>query len=686
MKRTRPDGIFWLTLVWICGLLCSRLIVLPILLLFISAGILLSLAIFLKQIRAIFLFLIVFLLAQVRFQLFNQPKSNSLDSIFQTKKSFVQPIEGRIISEIIKREKNYRFTLEILTINDVSASGRIYFYTKEDSLRYGDIIRTVGNLQAFAEVSNPYSFDFNEFMQYKKIVGSGFAKTAIVIINSRRNPLQSSVISTRRWLRRRIEQRFGKESGFYKAIIIGEKAEIDELSSRLSRAGLSHLLAVSGLHVGILAFVFYLALKLLLRNRNIARIGLIITLVFYAAICNWSPSVTRAMLMISLLLLAKMLQRKVNANNIIAASLFIITILNPNQLFSVGLQLSYMAVFTLINLVPNMRLWHDKKEEKRTTKIIKQLFNAIFVIMFSSLILSFVLAPLTLYHFNQFNLNGIVANLLAIPMMTFMLPLALVCIFLPGGIATIYVAALRFCFLIFDKWSLAAANLPMHFTFIRFSIIQFFIAVVLIIIFPFFLQKKKYQYLLVIIFILNVAYSFIVFSSNNLLITFFDCGLGDMMLLETADKERMMIDSGPPEFSQGHIAQSAQSYFQKKGISTIDWLIITHAHNDHYGGLEWILKELKVKQLVVTDDFQKRSIWHYFKPLLSENTSVFTIRDTLTLPLKNISCKVLHPDSSFYHTNINNMSIVVKITYQDLNIIVTGDLEEEGEHRLVECS
>jgi competence protein ComEC len=153
-----------------------------------------------------------------------------------------------------------------------------------------------------------------------------------------------------------------------------------------------------------------------------------------------------------------------------------------------------------------------------------------------------------------------------------------------------------------------------------------------------------------------------------------------MILIETVENEKIMIDTGPPEFSQGHFSQSAQSYFQKKGISTLDWLIVTHAHNDHYGGLEHLLKEIKIKNLAVTDEFQGRSIWHYFKPLLPKQTSVFTVRDTLTLPLESVTLKILHPDSTFYHTNINNMSITAKLTYKHLNILFPGDLEEEGEH------
>ncbi len=80
----------------------------------------------------------------------------------------MQPIEGKIVSEIVKREKNKRFILEIRAINGISASGRIYFYTNEESLRYGNIIRTVAQAQAFGEVSNPNSFDYNEFMKFKK--------------------------------------------------------------------------------------------------------------------------------------------------------------------------------------------------------------------------------------------------------------------------------------------------------------------------------------------------------------------------------------------------------------------------------------------------------------------------------------------------------------------------------------
>ena len=609
----------------------------------------------------------------------------------------MQPINGRITSEVRKVKDSFRFTLEIDEIADVKVDGKINFSTRQTDLKYGDVVSMVAFIRKIAKNSNPSSFDYQEYLASKNIFASGYAKTIIKVIDSKKTFWKTIIINIRKFIRGRIENRFGANAGFIKAIVIGDKTELAEWRTTLNKAGLSHLLAVSGLHVGILYLIIFSLLKLFIRNRNIVRVSLIILLIIYGEICSWSPSVSRAVIMLSLYLVAKIIQRKPAPNNILAISLITITFIQPSQLFSVGLQLSFTAVFVLLNIVPRIRFIKLSKDEIEILSGTKKILNGILIIFVSSGILNIFLAPIIAYNFNQFNMNGIIGNLIGIPLISVLLPLSLLIIFLPFG-TIFYQNSFRLLMLCFDKWSGFSASLPMFSGFFSINSLQMVLIYLILFSIAFQLKKetikktKKSKKKNTLFFLLLISASILLFisfgrkSSNNLKITFFDCGLGDLFLVETPDNESILIDSGPPDFTYQHFEKSAFPYLKNNGISTLDWVIITHAHNDHYGGLDFVLQELKIKNLVVTDEFQRRKIWKTFEDKIEqEKCKVFTICDTTHLPLKTVKFKILHPNLSFYNKNINNMSIVVRMDYSDFSVLFTGDLEKEGENYLLLC-
>ncbi|MCK5051740.1 MAG: DNA internalization-related competence protein ComEC/Rec2 [Candidatus Cloacimonetes bacterium] len=454
----------------------------------------------------------------------------------------------------------------------------------------------------------------------------------------------------------------------------------------MCRAGLSHLLAVSGLHVGLLSLIILAVLNTFIPKRNISRIIIMCLLLIYAAICLWAPSVTRAAIMIILFLLAKILQRKPVANNILFASLLIITAVNPNQLFSVGLQMSYLAVFVLLNVLPRFRFIKVKKEELEYLSIGKQILNAILVLICTSFILNIFLAPLTAYNFHQFGFNGIAGNLLGIPLIGMILPLSLIIVFLPEFIIPMFQNSFHLLMLIFEQWTSFSANLPLQFDFIFISIIHlvllYLILSTLVLTFKSSFKQRKWLFISVI-FLSSIFIFLGRQSSNKLNITFFDCGLGDLALIQTPQNETILIDTGPPKKGINSFTRSALPYLHKNGINNIDYVLITHAHNDHYGGVFKVFENIEVKNLVATDEFQNRKIWNKItKGIEVEQCSVLTVTDTTHIRFEKVKFKIIHPDRSYKDNNINNLSIVVRLDYGDLSVLFTGDLEHEGEEYL----
>jgi competence protein ComEC len=693
MKQKLPVPIALPAFAWLIGLLLASSFQIPFLL---CTSLLIGtlLLYFVPGFRTAVLLISILLLAVIRTSIDHSYPSNHISNVIINNDPIMQPIKGKIVSDVLEKEGRFSFYLQLRTIADVPITGKIKFSTSQDSLKYGDEIYTVAKIKSLSHTSNPYAFDYENLMKRKKIFASGYSMAPVKISNNSGFFVQRVIIKIRKFLKARIEERFGTYAGFVKAITIGDKTELDLTRDLLNKAGLSHILAVSGLHVGVLSLIIFQVFIILFHKRNSARILLIVTLIFYGAICNWSASVLRAVIMISLLLISRMYQRKVSANQILAISFIIITAIEPSQILSAGFQMSFLAVFTLLNILPRIRFISINKDEIIAMKMSKRILNSIFIIMFSSFILNLFLAPVTMIHFKQFGFNGIIGNLLGIPLIGIILPLAFLVILLPQCplLISTYHSSFLFLMQIFEKWSNIAASFPLHFDFISISTLQI---ILLYASFGFlwlcFKRKKLCNKLIFyrISIIITVCY-FIFVSINRdtklLKVTFFDCGLGDLFLIETPENESIMIDTGPPDDNFGSFKNSALPYLQNCSVKQLDWLIITHAHNDHYGGYKDVFATLDVKNLAVTDEFCSRKIWTEFKQIIAEEDCiVHTITDTLTIIANSIKLKLLHPDLSFHDKNKNNMSIVARLDFNHLSILFTGDLEHEGEEHLIKC-
>lgn len=683
-RETLPSSpVYPLVPFWIAGLVLGKYLDFSITQLLIFCLVLIIFCLF-KLTRNLLICLAVLGTALLRIELSELTVPNHLLELFQQKSGFTQPIEGIIRSEVNRKDGKYHFILKLKTIKEISIQGNIDLTTVTPGLSPGDLIQTVAMIRSYRRPSNFLGYDYSEFMLNQNIHGSGYALTPVIATGNRSGGFTFFLVQIRSFLKNRIESRFGNHAGFVKAVFLGEKRELDELKTVINKAGLAHLLAVSGLHVGIIYLLLASVFRIIMPVPLLRTLIIIPVLLFYAALCNWSPSVSRAVIMVSLYSLSQLMQRKVAPNHILLISLMLITALNPEQLFSIGFQLSFSAVFVLLNFLPSFNL----KLKKISTKL-PALLKPVFLLIETSLLLSIWLSPLTLFYFNQINFNGLIANLAGIPLIGLLLPLMIIILILPGNflLLSFYQSAFEFLMLIFARWTEFTAALPLRVDFISFSALQLFLSLgILVLLCSFFRQSDHKKFRIYLLSALSAVFllTFIGRSEGNLKITFFDCGLGDLIMLESPGGENMLIDTGPSASNAGHFKNSALSYFRKRGVKSLDKVVVTHAHNDHYGGLEYIFGELNIKELIVTDEFQSRTVWAEFEPLIEmEDCRVVTVADTGRIDFAGIDLRILHPDRNYYSDNINNMSIVIRLDYGEFSVIFSGDLEREGEEHLI---
>lgn len=313
------------------------------------------------------------------------------------------------------------------------AQGGLMLYLEKDSLarqlQYGDQLYFRGYLKPLPPPANPYEFDYRNYLNLKGVYFQAYAPSGHWAKGENHGGfgLKRRALAQRRKLMAHIASWQLPERGeaISKALLLGFRDEIDDDMMRaFSAAGAMHVLAVSGLHVGI---IFIMAGKLLFfldhktKTKIIKSFILVIILWMYALLTGLSASVVRAATMFTFLALGTAFQRNTSIYNTLIVSALFLMFIKPTYLFEVGFQLSYAAVFGIVWMQPRfMKLIPVK------TKV-GQWFWGIVTVSLAAQIATF---PLGLYYFHQFPSLFLVSNILVIPLVTLLMYLGIACLIL----------------------------------------------------------------------------------------------------------------------------------------------------------------------------------------------------------------------------------------------------------------
>ena len=364
-----------------------------------------------------------------------------------------------------------------------------------------------------------------------------------------------------------------------------------------------------------------------------------------------------------------------------------ILLIKPDYALSLSFQLSFLSVLILANLVPHFYLRIGGLSKNKRWRWLNVSIGVVLSSLLCSLTLCVVMMPITLFYFNQINFNSVFANLFCIPMVMVIVPLSLVTLAFPWPLWQYYSLSLNLFVDLLFRLVDFFANFPFCFTNIS---SDYYLSVLLslsaVLGGGYLIKKKRMWKLAGLSFLLAVLpWSFFFFSGKrDLRITFFDCGLGDMTLITTPAGKNIFVDVGPPDFVRS-FRKTALPYLADRGIKRIDYLVITHAHNDHFGGVWHAFASLDVGAVVVSRNFSRSKIWHAFeKAVEKEGSRLMVLQDTaMLLAEKDLAIKVIHPSKDFWDADINNMSIVLRLDYREFSALLTGDLEKEGEEFLL---
>ncbi len=321
-------------------------------------------------------------------------------------------IEGKIISSPEEKAKTYKFTV-------LSTKGRqeckSILYIKKDSLskklNYGDIISFKNNLKAIENQANS-AFDYKTFLGNQNIYCQGYVSTKQWKYIDHENNVFSFCMSLRSKALDKLLQLGLNEKNhqLIAALAFGDKSLLDEeTKGDFQTAGAMHILAVSGLHVGIINGILFFVFGFI-RKQELAWLKILCCISgiwMYACLTGLSPSVQRASIMCSMISISLLLKRKSSTYNSLATAAFISLLFSPNDLFSVSFQLSYSAVFSIVYFGK-----HIQNIFKPET-IIGEYFWGILAVSISVQIGT---TPLTLYYFNTIPTYSLLTNIIVIPL------------------------------------------------------------------------------------------------------------------------------------------------------------------------------------------------------------------------------------------------------------------------------
>ncbi len=336
----------------------------------------------------------------------------------------IKGFSGIVFKPANERKNHYRYDLKLkYVIGDgdslLNTSGKIHLYIRKDSLeevfQYGDHLQVIGNYFLVQDPGNPNEFNYKRYLERQNIYSHAFVESKDVELAFRTTPnwFLQWAYNLRSHAKAIIDEYIPspRENGIATAILLGIKDHLDnEIKKAYSSAGAMHVLAVSGLHVGIIFLIIKLLFGKLKETGQwgkyafgIMSVGLIW---LYAMITGLSPSVLRASTMFSLVALGESTGRDNNIFNSLGVAAFILLAFEPYLIYSVGFQLSFAAVFGIVYFQPKLYSLFDFQH---------RILDKVWAITCVSIAAQLSTFPLTAYYFHQFPTYFLISNIVVIP-------------------------------------------------------------------------------------------------------------------------------------------------------------------------------------------------------------------------------------------------------------------------------
>ena len=548
-----------------------------------------------------------------------------------------------------------------------SGRAKLNWYKKNLNLKQGQIYQVKLKLKPPFATQNPISFNYERTLVGKKVLATGYIK------NNYPYKIIEDNQSIREFFKSKIEKSIENlpSKNLILALIFGHKKISFEQKKIMQKTGTSHLLAISGLHIGFIFSLFYFLSVFFIKFIKIVPLNFsryfsffiaFGIAFFYGYLAGFSLPTKRALLMLATFFILKILLKQKEKLSYIIYMLGVLLLFFPFSVYETGFYLSFLVVIFIASLVIVLK-GNVKKNG------IKNLIKKIFLISKQQFYICFFASILSAYFFNYFSFIAPLANLIAIPLVG----LIILPILFFGFFTSIFLSSFSDYFFWLGDFFLSKLSLFLeilanfnfagiftyHLDFMSFILLFSFLAILLL--------NKKNNFIL-----LSTLFVFIIFSSknssNNLKVTFLDVGQAQAILVEKRGKV-LLYDTGNLSSSGfSHAKAIITPLLKSRGYKKIDYLIVSHQDRDHSGGLLALLQDWKIDNLITN------------MAITGENKSFCCAKQKWQMA--DLKILALHPFGLTTDVK-NDDSCVLYITDKKNNLLLTGDISIYGEREMV---
>ncbi|MBX2975056.1 MAG: DNA internalization-related competence protein ComEC/Rec2 [Ignavibacteriaceae bacterium] len=631
------------------------------------------------------------------------------DQSLNNKSDFIK--EVKVVGEITKielpRKGELRFVTQLDSISIKNSKPNVSgatlltrFQNKSQSeiermyalIKVGNQVEIIGNFNRGRSQRNPGEFDYRKYLRTQGIAGTLLLndKSQVQILESSTHFVQNFINEIRFSIYQKIVSLHNEQtSGLIKGLILADRNDIDfETKSEFINAGVVHVLAVSGLHVGFIAIIFVVLFG---RFHIIIRYILtILGLLIFLVITGAPASVFRATIMAILYLVAVLTNRSANPFNLLSIAALILLLIDPNELFNPGFQLSFSAVLSILVIYPIIKKYVDSIR-------INNSFKSIILFIGVSLSAQIGTMPLTNYYFGKISIIALVSNLLVIPIIGLIVGngiLTLFVSFIYTPIAEYFASSSELLTTILYSIVKYGSSIPYAFlnisSFNKYDAIILYTSIILVVIVlsKFYNSKLKFITIILIVitaFIYSRINDFKILDDDKLSVVMIDVGQGDSFLVKFPGGEHWLIDAGNSTIYFDAGQRTIAPLLKYLNIREIDVALVSHMDSDHSGGFKFLLDNTKVKKLIKPHCDSSKNVDMNFESFVkNKGIKLSYYRDTV-FNVNNARVYILNSTNDEFYNNLsnNNKSGVFKIVYGNTSFLFTGDAESVSENYLV---
>lgn len=588
--------------------------------------------------------------------------------------------------QVYKKTNNSNYQILYLKNNSVEDIRLLVYVKHVTDVPIGKYIFIRAKTGFFEHARNPGSFDEALYYARQKIFGCVWCEE-ILEVSGEEHAFSENLYQFRTAWRKSLVECIGeKNGGILAAMLLGEKSEMDsEVKELYQNNGISHILAISGLHVSFIGLGVYRLIRktgLSYLPAGILAMGI---LTLYVLMIGASVSAVRAYVMLALRIGADITGRVYDMLTAAMLGAAITVLYQPLYLTDGGFYMSYGAIIGIAILLPALQQCFPCRRK-------------LLAGCYASIAINIMLFPITLWFFYVFPTYSVLINIFVLPLTGPVLGLSIFGSFLLMCFPFMGEFFLEICSMIleFYEWVCRMGNrLPMARLVIGqpslWKMMLYYLMLLSILVFISCAMKKKWKrirYRLVWL-ILVLAIGIVSHRKNgNLNITMLDVGQGDGIYLRGPEGNRYFIDGGSSDES-GLGKYCMEPFLESQGVGVLDYVFITHGDSDHYSGIEEMLERqdvgIRIDNLVLPVQYHSDSDLSALAKMAQDaGVTVLTIKAGDYLKEGNFIITCLQPYENEEDLKGNAASVVLEVEYRTFSMICTGDVEGVGEERLLQ--